>query len=263
MTNNKKRSKIGLALGSGGAKGIAHIGVIKELEKNGIPIDMIAGASIGAMVGGAYCTTKNILSVEEVVKQTNWKQIFRMLDPKIKGGLLGGEKVKVFFSDYAGTPNFKDLKIPFIAVACDLISGETYYFNKGDVVTAVRASTSYPSFFRPVKHKNMELVDGGLSAPVPVDILRENGMDIIIAVNLDHNLVEEKYKKFTLTNVPLRSLNVMRYNLAKKEAARADIIIEPKTGNVYWDKFVNGDHIVKIGENAMKKEIEKIKNLLK
>jgi len=134
-----KRPKIGLVLGSGGPRGFAHIGVIKILEKNNIPIDFIAGSSIGAMIGGFYAATKDIKQVEKIALGADWKFILSLLDPSFRQGLIGGDKVKKFIENYIGGVTFKGLKIPLSVVATNLKNGDVVVINTGEVASAVRA----------------------------------------------------------------------------------------------------------------------------
>jgi len=140
----KNTLKIGLALGSGGPRGLAHIGVIKTLVENNIPIDFIAGASAGALVGGAYAATKNIKTIEKIALQVNRRQILSLIDPTWKHGLIKGIKIERFIENYIGKISFKDLKIPFSAIATDIRTGEMVLMNQGRVASAIRASISIP-----------------------------------------------------------------------------------------------------------------------
>ncbi len=259
-----KKVKIGLALGSGGAKGLSHIGVIKVLEENNIPIDFIAGSSIGALVGGMYAATKDIKKLEKVVLNTDWKKIFSLIDPAFKGGLLGGDKVKSFIKKYVGKNNFEELLIPFSAVATNLKNGRPFIFNKGDVVTAIRASISFPLLFRPIKIEGNTFTDGGLSFPVPACVVKDMGADVVIAVNLDGDYFnEEHYKrKIRSYDVANNSLNILRYHLADYNSKDADVVVLPETGGVHWNKFVHGEDVVTSGEKAMKKKINDLKKII-
>ncbi len=259
-----KKNKLGLVLGSGGAKGLSHIGVIKVLEENNISIDFIAGSSIGALVGGVYASTKNISIIEEVVLSTDWKKIFSLIDPAFKGGLLGGDKVKSFIKKYIGKDNFEDLLIPLSVVATNLKDGMPVVYNKGDVVTAIRASISFPLLFRAVKIDEVVLADGGLSLPVPVSVVKEMGADVVLAVNLDGDYFNKDHQKTKTRfyNTANNSLNILRYHLAKHNSKEADIVILPKTGGVNWDKFVKGKEVIASGEEAMREKIDDLKKLL-
>ncbi len=182
-----KQVKIGLALGIGGAKGLAHIGVIKVLEKNNIPINFIAGSSIGALIGAHYAIFKDIKKIEEIVLTTNWRTSFNLFDPTLKGGFIKGNKVEKLMDSWFNGKDFNDIQIPLSVVTTDLITGQEININSGDFLKAVRSSLSVPTIFKPVKYKEHLLVDGGLSNPVPDDLARRMGADIVIVVNLDND----------------------------------------------------------------------------
>jgi len=270
---SKKTPKIGLALGSGGAKGLAHIGVIKILEENDISIDFIAGSSIGAIIGGFYSATKNIKQIEEIALSTNWRQLLSLIDPSLRQGLIGGEKIKKFIERHIGRIKFQDLKIPFSAVATDLETGEIISINQGEVVSAIRASISIPLVFKPVNREGRLLADGGLSLPVPVEVARKMGAELVIAVNLDadyfasgnNNKIDNKTNLgfYKITN---NSINLLRYHLASWNVKDADIIVEPKLGIklgiAHWNKFLDGKDIILAGESAMKKKLPQLQELI-
>lgn len=261
------RPKIGLALGGGGPKGLAHIGIIKVLEENNIPIDYIAGTSIGAMVGGFYAAKKNIYEIEKLALTTNWpKFISIFFDPTIRQGLIKGEKLKKFIEDYLGEINFKDLKIPFKAVATDLHSGEKLVIGKDKVSTAIKASTAIPLMFAPVKIDNRTLIDGGVSCPVPVETVRQMGADFVIAVNLTGNdQFDDREKKLTFTSIANNSLNILRYNLALENIQTADFVIAPKVGNIGWKHFFTykgTEESIKLGVDALEPRIKELKEII-
>ena len=257
-----KRSKIGLALGSGGSRGLAHIGVIKVLEENNIPIDFIAGSSIGAMIGGFYAAGLDIKEIEEIALSINWRRIFSILfDPHLKQGLIGGEKLKTFIKNYINGKKFEDCKIPFAAVATDLKTGEIVILNKGEMAQAIRASISIPLIFKSAKIESRMLADGGLSAPVPAEIARGMGADIVIAVNLDKHYCDEECKPgwYDIAN---DSLNILRHHLALSNVANADIIIEINVGKNYWYQFTNAQDKILAGEKAAKEVLPRLKELI-
>jgi len=262
--NNRKGPKIGLVLGSGGPKGLAHIGVIKVLEKNNIPIDFIAGSSIGAMIGGFYAATKNIKEIEEIALNANWRQILSLIDPSFRQGLVGGKKIKEFIENYINKISFKKLKIPLSVIATDLKNGNPVIIKKGEVALAIRASISFPLIFRPVKYGHKLLADGGLSLPVPVDVIRNMGAELIIAVNLDAGPLTNKRNKikFGFYRIADNSINILRHHLASCNIKNADLIINPKLGEVYWNKFLDGKDIILAGEKAMKKNMPELKKLI-
>ncbi len=184
--------KLGLALGSGSARGWAHIGVIRALIEAGIRIDYVAGTSIGAVVGAIYASG-NIEALEEIVLQLDWKQIASFLDVVFpKSGLIDGNRISEFIRTHVGAKNIEDLSLPFCAVSTDLITGNEVVIKDGDIIEAVRASISVPGIFTPVRKGDMILVDGGLVNPVPVSVVREMGADLVIAVDLNHDIVEKK-----------------------------------------------------------------------
>ncbi len=266
----KKKLKIGLALGSGGAKGLAHIGVIKVLEKNNIPIGFIAGSSIGALVGAYYAIYKDVGKLEKVALSTNWRTALLLLDPSLSGGFVKGTKVEGLIKGWFNGYSFDDLKIPLTTVATDLISGQEVDMADGDLTKAVRASISVPFIFKPIKHNGYLLADGGLSNPLPDDVARQMGADIVIAVNLDNkffnNDLDENILSIPKTGV--RALNIIRYHFARNCSRSGDIIIEPKVeevGLVGWNKFFNGQEskeIIKAGEVAAIKALPQIKNFI-
>jgi NTE family protein len=257
-----KKKKIGLALGSGGARGLAHIGVLKVLEKNNIKIDFIAGSSIGALIGSFYAAGLSAKQIEKIALKTNWSRLFSLIDINLKQGIIGGEKVKNFIIENIGSIKFKDLKIPLTVVATDFKNGETVYFNQGDVTSAVKASISMPLVFSPVEKDNKLLIDGGFSMPVPVEAVKKMGADFIIAVNLDGGYFQQEqvdYKKLTLYQIANTSINIVRYNLAALNVKDADLNICPTIGNINWGKFTDGKKVIIAGEKAMNKKIKEIK----
>jgi len=187
-----ERRKIGLALGSGSARGWAHIGVIQGLREEGIPIDMICGTSIGAIVGGAHAAGV-IDQLDEWVRELSWSDIIGFMDVMFpRSGLIEGEKIIKFFRENFTDPNIEDLSIPFAAVATDLMTGNELWLQKGSLMDAVRASISMPGIFVPFKHEKQWLVDGGLVNPVPVSLCRAMGAEIVIAVNLNTDVIGKR-----------------------------------------------------------------------
>ena len=190
--NKKKRipyKKVGLALGSGSARGWSHIGVIRALAEAGIRVDYVAGTSIGALVGAVYAS-EEIDALEEVVLQLDWKEIAYLFDVVFpKSGLIDGKKVSVFIQKHVKKINIEDLSLPFCAVSTDLATGEEVAIRDGNIIEAVRASISVPGIFTPFKKNGTILVDGGLVNPVPVSVVREMGAEFVIAVDLNHNII--------------------------------------------------------------------------
>jgi len=181
-----KGLKIGLALGSGSARGLAHVGVILALEAYNIPIDIIAGTSIGSVIGGLYASGATTRQLEEVALSIKKSKTLFLIDPVFPhSGLISGDRIEKMLNQFAiKDKTFDDLKIPFAAVATDVESGAEVILNQGKVMDAVRASISIPGIFTPVKYQDYYLVDGGVVDPVPVDVVKMMGADIIIAVSL-------------------------------------------------------------------------------
>ncbi len=267
----EKKKKIGLALGSGGPRGLSHIGVIKVLEENGIKPDMIAGSSIGALIGGAYIALNSIQKLEKMALSTDMKTVLGILfDPTIKLGLIKGEKVTNFMQEKFGNPKIEELKIPFFPVATDFSTGNPVVFKHGGFIETIRASISIPFIFQPVAYRKKLLADGGLSMQVPVRPLKEAGADIIIAVNLAENSYnKEDYFANGLVRSPLgiykltvNAIGILEINLARENCRDADIVISPDVRNVGWDSFWKPKKVIEAGEKATEAIIPKLKELL-
>ena len=262
-----KLPKIGLALGSGGARGLAHIGVIKILAENGIPIDFIAGSSMGALIGGWYALTGDIKKIENVVLKITKKEIYNLFfDPSFHQGLIRGNKIKSFVENYVDGKKFEDCKIPFLAIATDFKTGETIFMDKGEISAAIRASISIPLIFTPVKIGDKLLTDGGLSLPVPTEAVKKMGADIVIAVNVDesyYDSLQGKKNKFSLYDIALRSIDLLRYHLALDSARGADVIITPRMPTIKWSQFTKSYNIITCGAKTTEKSLPKIKEIIK
>ncbi|MGC8651215.1 MAG: patatin-like phospholipase family protein [Minisyncoccia bacterium] len=262
--------KVGLALGSGGVRGLAHLGVIKVLVQNNIPIDFIAGSSIGALIGGLYAVYQNPNKIEDIINQFSYRdfiKIFADIDLRVRG-LIKGEKAMQFLEKTVGNINIEDLPIPFRAVATDINTGEAIIFDQGNLIEAIRASGSVPVIFRPMSFKGRYLVDGGISMSVPVPIVKAMGSELSIAVSLDDVYVLDRTTRYNINkinayNAAVKSLNLLRYNLAQENIKGADIVIAPKVQDVSWLNFVHGKDIIKIGEEECLKALPLIKDKLK
>ncbi len=262
--------KIGLALGSGGAKGLAHIGVLKTLEENNIPIDYIVGSSIGSLIGAHYAAHRNTKKLEELILGFNRSKGFQLFDPTWKGGLIKGKKAEEFIKEILEGAKFEDLKIPYAAVATDLNTAEAVVLSDGDLVKAIRVSISAPAFFQPVIFHKRLLSDGGLSNPVPGDIVRSMGADIVIAVNLDTVYYENELSVIPpLSKIPVYSINILRHNLALHAVKTADVVISPKdvlqVGFLGWNYFFSNDKaktIIEAGEQAAQEMLPQIQDAI-
>ena len=265
------KKKIGLALGSGGPRGLAHIGVIKILKENGFDIDIISGSSIGALVGGTYVVTQSINEVEKIALSTDMKMVLGILfDPTIKSGLIRGEKVTKFIKKMFGDPDIETLKTTLLPVATDFSTGEPVIFTKESFVKTIRASISIPFLFQPVLIGNRVFADGGLSMQVPVRPLKERKVDVIIAVNLAENAYDKKdffvsglvHSPIGLYKMAVNSIGILEINLAHENCRNADIVVSPNVQNVGWDNFWKPKSVIKQGEIAMQKKLPKLIKLL-
>lgn len=266
-----KRKTVGLALGSGGWRGLAHIGVIKELKKEGIPIDFIAGSSAGALVGGLYSYFSETGKIEEIVRSLTYRSLIDiLLDPVRQAGLIGGAKYLKFLENYIGDTEIKDLRTKFTAVCTDLFDGKAVEIKSGKLSTAIRASSAIPIVFSPVNVDGRTLVDGANVMPVPVKTVKEMGADIVIAVNLYNNIFpfkKEYLKHKNLTTVDLTriSYQMLLYTLAKENTKEADVVINPRIWEGNFDifkNFVNNRTTVEDGQMAAREMIPKLKRLL-
>ncbi|MFH1904823.1 MAG: patatin-like phospholipase family protein [bacterium] len=271
--------KIGLALGGGAARGLAHIGVLKALVENNIPVDMIAGTSIGALVGACFAKDGEINTLEEIVLNIDWRQLALLLDPNLailKKGFIHGEKIKELLCSIIGDIEFKDLKIPFKVIATDIITGGEVVIDSGSVAEAVRASISIPVIFTPVKFENRFLVDGSIVNPVPVNIVRNMGAEFAIACNVipepqkrgrnhTRNKSMAKSTKKIDPNTPniidvlMHSFYIMEYKIAVLELKKADIIINPEVNHISILEFHKGAEAIAEGYKSVLDVLPKIK----
>lgn len=183
MPEQGNRPRIGLALGSGAARGLAFIGVLKVLQEEEIPIDLIAGTSIGALIGALYAAGVPIKSIEEVARDVDWKKMAQLVDPVLPtAGLIDGSKISNYFAQILPVQTFEELQIPLAMTATDVTTGETVILRRGNLIEALRAAIAFPGIFTPVSCDNRFLVDGGLNHPVPGAIARQLGADRVIGI---------------------------------------------------------------------------------
>ncbi len=281
--------KFGLVLSGGGARGLAHIGVLKVLEDNGIKPDYISGASMGAIVGGVYASGVTVEKMEDFVRDfvfgdvldkkspLRTMQLFEKTSKKFmkyfsvglsinslvkKRALDSGRKIQYMFKQLTGNKYFSELKIPFACTATDILSGKSIVLDKGKVYMAMRASMSIPLIFEAVKYDNMFLVDGGVANNIPSFIVRDMGAEVVIAIDVNPPL-ESKEEKDIKTPIDMlwRTYQITLDNLYRKELKEADYVVNAHTNGETLD-FSDNMHYIKAGEDAMKKNIDKIKELL-
>ncbi len=257
--NNKSRDvTLGLALGGGAARGLAHIGVLKVFEKNNITIDYIAGTSMGGLIGAFYANGMSTKMMERLAKRMDKRIWMDLTFPKM--GIIAGEKIQEILCFLTRNRDFNDLKIPFAVSATDLYSGESITINEGKVGDAVRATISIPGIFTPVKWKEHLLVDGGVLNRVPVNIVREMGADIVIAV--DVGIYVGTKRTNNIIDVISQSIDIMAREIQRHKIIDANVIIRPYLGEISPSHFDRVDEAVTSGEEATCNALSKINNLL-
>jgi len=248
-----KKRKIGLALGGGAARGVAHIGVLEILEKSNIPIDMIAGTSAGAAIGALYAQGKNTGELKKLAQSWDWKQRAQVIDLALpRSGFIAGHRIKKLLKSIIGDVNFDELNIPFACVATDVMTGEEVVINHGSVLEAVRASISVPIILSIVKYGGRYLVDGGLVNPVPVSVLKDMGADFIIAVNVTPRLHRtpvavylkesnaeraQAKKEPNMFSVIMKTFSITNSQIVEASLDGADVIIEPRMAGIGMADF--------------------------
>ncbi|MEM5329910.1 patatin-like phospholipase family protein [Paraburkholderia sp. JHI2823] len=219
MMNRRRPRCVGLVLGGGAARGWAHIGAIRALEEAGIKPDVVCGTSIGALVGAVYANG-DLDWLEDWAGKLTWQTVVRLLDLRISGGLLGGRKVIDVFAHQFNGRSIDDLRLPFTAVATELDTGREVWLREGGVVDAVRASIAIPGIFTPIWHDGVWLVDGGLSNPVPVSAARAMRADTVIAIDLNHDILNGRDLGGAIDTMP-RELPVEASDAAAAASAAA------------------------------------------
>ncbi|RLQ95850.1 patatin-like phospholipase family protein [Falsibacillus albus] len=249
-----KKPKIGLALGSGGARGFAHLGVMKAFQEHNIGIDLIAGSSMGALVACFYGIGHDM---EQLYKlSTAFKRKFYLDFTVPKMGFIAGNRIKEFIRLFTHGKNIEDLRIPTAVVATDLTNGEKVVFKKGLIADAVRASISIPGIFVPEKIDGKLLVDGGVVDRVPVSVVKEMGADIIIAVDVSN--VKPNAEISTIYDVIMQSIDIMQMELVANREVESDIMIRPPVEKFSTRAFTNIEEIIKIGEETALKMLPAI-----
>ncbi len=251
----------GLVLGSGSARGLAHIGVIKVLEDMGIKPDIVVGSSMGAIVGGSYASGVEIDEINEIATSLDYKKFIKLVDfAGMKYGIKG-KKIENFFRGIVKTRKIEKFPIKFAAVATDLISGKEIILSRGDAPIAMRASGSIPGIFKPVKYKNMILVDGGVVDPVPVKAARLMGAYNMLSVDVNHKIGKMKTKDIGIVPSLMRSIDIMQKSLSKNYDDNV-LRLNPDVSEISPFSFMKAKKIIKIGYNVAKKNKKKIKDFL-
>lgn len=256
------RPRVGLALSGGAARGIAHIGVLRALEEHDIPIDAIAGASAGALVGGAYAAGLSISQLEELARNFRWRHMGRMAFSRL--GLQSNSRMERFLRRRLPVTRFENLKIPFAALVTDLHKGTPVVMrDTGDLPFAIRASNCLPALYVPVRDSYGRLLaDGGLVANLPISYTRELGANIVIAVDVGANGVRFMDSPRTALGVLIQTFAAVERIVSGQESRDADIIIAPRVGHIRWDETRRADELLTAGYDAAIESLDKIKRLI-
>lgn len=286
------RIRIGLALGSGVARGWAHLGVLKAIDRLGIVPDVIAGSSIGSLVGGFYLGG-HMKQLELWARRLTKLRMLRYVDLSLGGGVISGNKLFHEAERYLGDVNIRQLKAPFVAVATDLWTGHEVWIHEGKVVSAMRASLSLPGVFRPVKMNGHWLIDGALVNPVPVSVCRALGAQMVISVNLNADIMGKSHEVDTAGNgsrgedpdgaaVMLNSIiqarpadpstfgvMVAAFNIVQDRIARSrlageppDVSVNPRVGHIGLLDFHRADELIELGEAAVDRAMPEIRDAI-
>jgi len=283
---------IALALGGGAARGWAHIGVLRALDEARIPIDMIAGTSIGALVGGCYLAGK-LDELEEFARGLTKRRIFGLLDFHLGGsGLLSGIRLTARLKEHMNGLTFADLPKPFVCVAAEIRTGHEIWLSSGSLITAMRASYALPGVFEPVTANKRVLVDGALVNPVPVSVCRAYEQPLVVAVNLHYDLfgraavirhsagellvekdaprptraenqVRERESKLGITGVMVEAFNIIQDRISRARLAGdpPDMSLQPKLGHIGLTEFHRADEAIRLGYEATVANINELKRL--
>ena len=286
--------KLGLALGSGAARGWAHIGVIRALTEAGYKPDIIAGCSIGAFVGAAYANDE-LDMLETWVDSLTWQNVVKLLDPSWASGLIKGEKLISYFRNHFLNSDFSELKIPFACVATDLGNGREVWLKEGSLADAVRASIAMPGLFTPAEYKGRLLVDGALVNPVPVSLCRYMGADIVIAVDLAADFAGRAMRREevvtdspngrgwlqrlrgklglssdgkalpSMMSVMSSSINIMQVRIARSRLAGepADVLLTPLLSDMGLMDYHRGREAIDAGRSAVERMLPAIEFALR
>jgi len=252
------RAKIGVALGGGFARGIAHIGVLRVLEQHQIPVDFIAGTSVGALVAATYASGTPLAEMERQGVQTTFRDFGRWTVSRM--GMASNERLEAYLHKFTPAKTFAEMKTPLSIVATDVISGESVHFTEGEIGPALRASCAYPGLFLPVEYRGHILVDGFLTETVPAPAVRKLGADIVISVHLEPGLLDGKPRN--TIEVISRSFSIIQMAATQRWREATDVLIEPDVHHILWDEFIKTPRLVAAGEAAARAALPNIKAAL-
>jgi NTE family protein len=251
------RPKVGLALAGGFARGIAHIGVLRVFRDAGIHIDAVAGTSVGALIGAAYCAGTPLEEMERIGAHTSFTDFGRWTPSWL--GLATNHRLEKYLARLTPAKHFEDLITPLAIAATDINAGITVYYTRGPILPPLRGSCAYPGLFVPIQCEDRTLVDGFLTSPVPVEGVALLGADIVIAVYLEAANTQQPR---TFTDVLSRSFNIIQRHSDLAWRQQADVVIEPDMKSFVWDDFTRTPELVAAGEAAALAVLPKIRELV-
>lgn len=255
-----EKKKVGLALGAGSARGLAHIGVLQVLMENQVPIDLIIGSSMGAMVGGVFACGGDMKMLGKMVDSMDNRMFFDIGIPRM--GFVQGRRVRSLLQLLTKNRRFDEADPELVVMATDLISGQGIAIDEGSIAEAVRASISIPGVFKPVEKEDMILVDGAVSHRLPVSVARERGCDLVIAV--DVTCGEDRRVVINNTiDVFMTAIDIMIRDNFELTADKGDILIQPAVGNYASGDFNYAPKIIELGRQAAEAQLEEILEKIK
>ena len=253
-----KQARVALVLGAGTSRGFAHIGVLKILEGNRIPVHMIVGTSAGSFVGSLYAYGFNAFQLQKIALSIDKADIIDYVVPD--NGFIKGERLEAYVNNLVQSTPLEKMRTPFYAVATNVENGREVVFGRGNTGTAVRASCAIPGVFRPVRIDNVMYVDGGVVSPIAVDAARRLGADVVIAVDISAG-IDAKQPEGTIDTI-LRSIGIMQSRISETQLSRADIVIRPKVGGIGAADFEKRNDAIMEGEKAALEAIPAIQKLI-
>jgi NTE family protein len=252
-----ERPRVGLALAGGFARGIAHIGVLRALVNAGIPIDCVSGTSVGALIGACYCAGVPLDKMQQIATATTFADFGRWTPSWL--GLATNQRMETYLARFTHLKTFEQLKTPLAIAATDINEGISVYYTRGQLAPALRGSCAYPGLFVPIQFEGRTLVDGFLTAPVPVEGALLLGADIIIAIYLEAGNLENPR---TVADVISRSFNIIQRHGDIAWRQQADVIVEPDVKPFVWDDFTRTKDLVACGQAATEAALPQIRALL-
>jgi len=247
-------------LGGGAARGFAHVGVIRVLEREKIPIDLIVGTSVGSLVGAIYADKKNSFELEWTAFSLEEKDLFDYTFISPTQGFVRGERLEEFVLKKLSARDFQQLKVPLAAVATDIQNGEMVVLQNGSLARAIRASSSIPGIFIPVRHQGRLLVDGGVLNNVPVDVARKMGAEVVIAVNLGAGRKAAQVNN--VFDAIVQSLQLMAIESTEARLREADVVIQPAVSHIGAIDFSRKKELLTLGIQAAEQALPRIREKL-